>query len=775
VRSRDRLSLIIGGAALLVSVLVIGGALRWTQAAVAGLVGLALVVQAGSRRRLVGMSPLLLMFMVAIGLTAIQLIPLPDGVLHFFNARGNELRADGAAIAGTQPWRAISLDPGSTLRALGLLVTLFGVAVLGLRIASSERGRYYVIAGVALTSGLAAAVTGAHTLLNLDSLYGVYAPQHATPPILGPLLNPNHLGGLMAMGAVLSIGLAFHPRQAAQLRVLWIVLSIGCSATAMASLSRGATLALALGVITTLGLLFASRLGEGDEDDRSRPRRALMNDVPIAIVIAFGLAVAVYTSAGRVADQLDNTTVVELNQPLSKYEAWRSSFDLVQEAPWLGIGRGAFEPVFTRVHDASAYITFSHLENEYIQIIVEWGVPGAVAIGLLLAWCITIAARRWRDGPLAAAAIGACAAIMFQNSVDFSVELLGVAVPALLVATTLLSPGVRETRSKLPRLARAGLLFGLIAAAVVIPLATTRSIQEDHDWLTDHDTDATLDDMREIMERHPLDYLAYGKAAALLMASGDPSAAKFLNQALALHPTHPGLHRLAARTLIASGRKGQGAVEYALALHGTLAPKSMVAEIVTLLKDPDQAATAIPTDAANPGQILRSLHELDRDDIAERWLLRMVILPQQHDLGTIDELYALAMDRRDLPIAEIAARRRLAESHTYQSRLMLDRALFRQEQFDQVLKDLTDVPRWTGRIDIQTDAWLLVCDTQIEKREWDHALECLHKLDGSPILAMTRHSEVTRRISIVNENRTAEAKLKAIEELERALGSRPKQ
>jgi uncharacterized protein HemY len=317
-------------------------------------------------------------------------------------------------------------------------------------------------------------------------------------------------------------------------------------------------------------------------------------------------------------------------------------------------------------------------------------------------------------------------------------------------------------------------LLGLTAAAVVIPLAATRSIQEDHDWLTAHD-DATLDDMREIIERHPLDYLAFGQAAGLLMTTADPAASKYLNQALALHPTHPGLHRLAARTLIAAGRKSQGAVEYALALHGTLAPKSMVSEIVTLLKDPDQAATAIPTDAANPGQILRSLHELDRDDIAERWLLRMVILPQQHDLATIDELYGLAMDRRDLPIAEIAARRRLAESHTYQSRLMLDRALFRQEQFDQVLKDLADVTKWTGRIDIQTDAWLLVCDTQIEKREWDHALECLHKLDGSPIFAATRHGEVTQRISIITENRTAEAKQKAIEELERALGSYPKQ
>ena len=772
VRLRDRLSLAIGGAALVTSVLVIGGALRWTQAIVAGLVALALLSQLGSRRRLVGMPPLILLFLIAIGLTALQLIPLPDGVLHALTGKGNELRTDGALLAGTAPWHTISLDSAGTLHALGFLIILLGVAVLGLRIASSERGRYYVLAGVAMTCGLAALVTGLHTLLNLDSLYGVYAPQHATPPILGPLLNPNHLGGLMAIGATVSVGLVFYQRQAPQLRVLWVVLAVGCSATAMVSLSRGATLALALGVITTIALLFAGRLGPA-EDSPSRPRRAVFHDVPITIVIAIGLAVAVYTSAGRVADQLDNTTLAELNQPLSKYQAWRSSFDLVEEAPWVGIGRGALEPAFTRVHDASAYITFSHLENEYVQAIVEWGVPGGLAILLGLAWCISIAAKRWRDGPLAACAIGACGAIMFQNSVDFSVELLGVAVPALLVGTTLLSPGVRETRAKLPRLARAGVLAGLAAAVVILLLPATSSIQEDHDWLTDHDDDATMDDLREVMTRHPLDYLAYGKAAALGLRTGDASAAKFLNHALQLHPTHPGLHRLAARTLIASGRKSQGAVEYSLALHGSLTPKSMVQEIVTLLPDAELAASAIPVDAANPQQILRSLHELERDDIAERWLLHVVTSPH-HDLGAIDQLYQLAMDRHDYSVAEHAARRRLAESHTNASRLLLARVMFREEQFDQVLTDLADVAHWTGRIDEQVDAWLLLCDTQIEKRAWDPALQCLHKLDGSPVLPLTRHYEVTQRISIVSEHRTAEAKQKAIEELERALGSVPK-
>jgi O-antigen ligase len=768
VRLRDRISLAIGGAALVSSVLVIGGALRWVQAGVAVLVALALATQLGSRRRLDHASPLVVLLGAAMALTLVQLIPLPDALLGALNARGNELRIDGAALAGTAPWHAISLDPPGTLRALAILTILLGVALLGLRVASSERGRYLVLGGVAVTCGLAAAVTGLHTLLNMDSLYGVYEPQHATPPILGPLLNPNHLGGLMVIGAVLALGLAFYQRQASQLRVLWVVIAMGCSATALASQSRGATLGLGLGVATSIALLVAGRLGAADAD-RSGQRHALINEVPITIVIAFGLAVAVYTSAGKVADQLDNTSLVELSQPLSKYAAWKSSVDLIQEAPWVGIGRGALEPAFTRVHGASAYITFSHLENEYIQAVVEWGVPGAIVLGLLLARCILIAVKRWRDGSLAAAAIGACAAILFQSSVDFGIELLGLAVPAILVATTLFGGPLRESRSLGIRAARGGVVLALAAAAVVLALPATRSIQEDHDWLTGAN-DAQLGELREVMERHPLDYLAYGEAAALLLRTGDTRAAKFLNHALALHPTHPGLHRLAARMLIASGRRAQGAVEYALALRGTLAPKNLVLEIVTLLPEADTAAMALPIDATNRTQILRALYGIGRDDIAERWLLRVVVGPQ-HDLSAIDELYGLAMKRHDLPVAEQAARRRLAEAHTNASRIMLARVVFRREQFDQVIGDLADVPKWKGRIDEQADAWLLICDCHIEKRAWDPALECLHKLDGSGIITTARRGEVVKRLTIVNEHRTMEAKQKAIEAMQRALGS----
>ncbi|HEX3760809.1 MAG TPA: O-antigen ligase family protein, partial [Kofleriaceae bacterium] len=522
---------------------------------------------------------------------------------------------------------------------------------------------------------------------------------------------------------------------------------------------------------TAIALYAAGRIATVS-DDGGRRHRALITEVPITIVIAAGLAVAVYTTAGKVADQLENTSLTELGHPLSKYEAWKSSLELVGESPWVGIGRGAIEPVFTRVHPSSAYVTFSHLENEYIQAVVEWGIPGAVLLGLALAWCIRGAARRWRDGPLAAAAIGACAAILFQSSVDFGVELLGLAVPVVLIAATLLGVRLRESRALGAKLARAGVVAGLVGAAAVLLVPATRSASEDHDRLADAAEPGPneLAVLHDDMQRHPLDYLAYGEVAAVLLRTGDPHAGKFLNHALTLHPTHPGLHRLAARMLIASGRRSQAALEYALALRGTLAPAHLVAEVVTLLPEVELAAAAIPPDVPERGPILHALAEQKRDDVAERWLLRVIQGPQ-HDLEAIDGLYRLAMARGDLDVAEQAARRRLAESRTAASRIQLARVLFKRQQYDQVLNDLADVSTWSGRLDQQAEAWYLVCDAHIEKRAWDPALQCLHKLDGSGIIPPADRAGIVQRLAIVDEHRTSEAKQKAIEQMERALGS----
>ncbi|MBA3538029.1 MAG: O-antigen ligase family protein, partial [Deltaproteobacteria bacterium] len=635
--------------------------------------------------------------------------------------------------------------------------------------AASERGRFALLAAVALTCGIAAVITGFHTLVGATSLYGMYTPRNvSTPMVHGPLLNPNHLGGLMAIGAVLSTGLAFYHRQATQLRVLWVVTGIACVIAMAASMSRGAMVGLVIGLVVTGVMLVAGRF---TPPEGGRRHTGLRNDIPIAIVVALGLGVALYVSAGNVVEQLDNTSVTELSQPNSKYAAWKSSLELLRETPVVGIGRGAVESTLTRVHEASAYATFSHLENEYLTAVVEWGVLGSLAMAIAFGWCILTAIRRWRDGPLAAAALGALAMIMFQSSVDFGIELLGLAVPVTIIAATVALVPLRETEARTSlRLRRGGLIVALFAVTLLLLLPQTRSVAEDHELISQN---PTADELRESMERHPLDYLGYGQAADVASRNNGANAVQYLNHALLLHPTHPGLHRLAARMLVKARHYDQAAIEYSLAMKVEIAPRRLLEEVVKALPAADVAAAAIPTDYPRLDIMLRSLADIERQDISLKWLARVAKRPQ-HDLRVIDMLYELALARKDLDSAKAAAELRRSVARTTTSHLMLVKVMFQRKEYDALLADLADGATWTGRIDEKAEAWSILCDIHIEQKNWDNALKCIHRLDASGVVPQSARWSVQKRLQTITEQRTYESKMRAIEAMERELGPAPK-
>lgn len=756
-RRRDWIAAVLGLAAAAAAVLVIGGALRWTQALVALLVAGALVPLVWSRRVLDRRSPLVVAIAVPLALTALQLVPLPAAWIEALDPVGAGLRADGAALVGTDPWQALTLDAPGSLRAACSFVILLGVAALSLRLSLTERGRYRVLAGVAAVCGAAALVTAAHEMLGATVLYGVYEPVQATPAVLGPLLNGNHLGGLMAAGAVLGLGLVMHPSQRGWLRATWAVLTATCVAVSLATLSRGAALALAGGGLVTVAILVGQRLRSESRRRRGgRREQFLINSLPIGIVAVCGLVIVVYTSAG--GKQLNDTSMSELHAASSKFGAWRSSARLIEESPWIGIGRGAFEPAFTRVHPASALQTASHVENEYVQAIVDWGLPGAIACGLALCWLAVVAIRRWHDGPLAAGALGALAVIAVQSVVDFGVELLGVAVPIVAIAGTLAYVPAREPgprgilRARLQRLAH---IAALAAAAAALLGGATTSIDEDHQALADRRQAVTLAELAAPLERHPLDYYLYGLAADAMIRDGDPRAIRTLNHALVLHPTHVGLHRMAAHLLYRSGHDAQAALEFAAAMRGTRAPQGLLREILFAFKDPALAARAIPPDFPQVDVIVRALVQLERIDVATVWLSQLLQL-HPRDAHACELLYSLSLRSGDLAAAEATGRHCVEIAPSRQSRLALARVLFKKGAYAETIRQLHDVSLWTGRVDEISAAWLLLCDAHRELAHWDDAVHCLRRLDASGYLERRRNDVASRVEKIENARAAAE-------------------
>ena len=648
-RRREWFSATCGLAALAVAVFALGGAPRWAQAAVAVLVMIALVPQLVSRRVFERVPPLVAVLALCGVLTAVQLLPL-GSLVDRLDPVGSALRADGAALIGTQPWHAFTHDVPGSLRAVVFFLVLLGVAIVSLRVATTERGRYYVQAGVAVVCGLAAVLVGIHALFGLTRLYGVYEP-HASPQVLGPLLNGNHLGCLMAVGTVVAAGLVMYRRQRAWIRTAWLVIVTACGAATLATLSRGAALALGAGLVVVAATLVAQRLGATESGPRRRRSSPLTSSVPIGIVAACTIIVVLYASAGGVSEQLSHTRFDELHEPRSKFAAWRSATQLIRESPWVGVGRGGFESSFTRVHPASAFGTFSHVENEYVQSAVDWGLPGAILLAIGGIWLAILAIRRWRDGPLAAGGLGALAVVALQSNVDFGVELLGVAVPITAVAATLTYVQLREPierrRLTVARAFRLGHLALLVIGGVVLLSSATTTLAEDHERIASRGV--TLDDLRTELDRHPFDYYGYARAAELMVHDGDKRAIHLLNHALVLHPTNPGLHEAAADLLFATGHLEQSTIEYALAIRGTLDKRRLIGQVASRFSPP-LAAAAIPTDSPSLDVIVAILDDLHRSDLATAWLAHVIDV-RPGNLRACELMYTLAIRGSDVGLA----------------------------------------------------------------------------------------------------------------------------
>jgi tetratricopeptide (TPR) repeat protein/O-antigen ligase len=747
-RARDAVAAGFGVAAIELSIFAIGGRPRWAQMLVALAVAGALIPLVTSRRTFARKSPLVVLAAIAVLVCAIQLLPLPHGLLEALDPVGTGLRDDGAALAGNAAGSTISLDVPGTLDALIFFATLLGLAIVALRISTSDGGRYRINALVAASCGAYALVTGFHRVFDIYSLYGVY-DDTGGPPMLGPLLNSNQTACLTAVGAVVAIGLAMYQRQRAGTRVIWFTCAIACAVVCLLTESRGGALALAAGGFVTVATLVTQRFS----DPARRPRNDLLSrSLPIGIVAICAIVVVIYASAGGIKGQFEQTSWSELHAPRSKFVAWRSAMTLIDEAPWSGIGRGAFEPVFQRVHPASAFATYTHVENEYLQAVIDWGVPVAVVLSFVAIWLVVAALRRWRDGPLTAGVFGALVAVALQSNVDFGVEFLGIAAPCTALAATLVYVPLRDTtprRLAMSRLVRIAHVAGLVVAALLLSASITTPIDEDHDAL-EHDPTIAA---REVV-RHPFDYYGYARLAETAFHDGkEANAIQLLNHALTLHPTDPGLHVAAARLLYAAKHPEQAAIEYAAALPAARDPRRLLAEVTQRLPLA-AAASALPPDVERIDQWLQILAELQRDDVALAWLERVVLL-EPRAAHACESLFRLATHRGDLDAIDVMKHRCLDFQASEEDRVALGHVLQTKHDPAAIAALLADVESWSVRTDIKLDAWQMLCEAWIDLGKLDDARHCLHQIEGMGMLPADRTAKIVEDLERVDKARAS--------------------
>ncbi len=495
-----------------------------------------------------------LWLLVAAGLLVFQVVPLgPEGIAEW-SPFAASIHANMAKMVGGEAATWISLDRAETLLSLGHVVAylVFYVVVFNYSLRESNARR---IAGVVASLGLiAAAVGGLHAVSGSDKVLWFYTPEFARDlhPFTTFLVNPNHAAALFNLSAFVFLGLG-RDASVARSRLMYSLLFTIAAAGTLATMSRGGIAA--LGVSLLLYFVGGNLSPSTGEETTGFTSGAFVTGSLLLLVTAgmflFG--------EGILGDLLREHGMKVPAFDEAKLTSWTDAVGLAYDYRGAGIGRGAFQSVFSAYNTANPSLVFHYAENEALQTMLDFGVVLGTPLLLLL---LMVVFRRVIWGLGQALGIGlACGvvAVGVQNLADFSLHVPGVAIPTLAILAALSGGWRHKQRRKILAYLRVGSLRWLLVALpfLALPLALNfwharHSVQTAqtvvraaaaHGDLSVEEkihVEAFLD---RALRDHPTDYELAFLGAGFHQRWGSPSRAEvFLKHAARRNPWSSGVH-----------------------------------------------------------------------------------------------------------------------------------------------------------------------------------------------------------------------------------------
>jgi O-antigen ligase/tetratricopeptide (TPR) repeat protein len=310
-----------------------------------------------------------------------------------------------SAILGEAPQRSLF---GTLERRWGVLgwALLLGI-YLALRVYLDDRGWWWALRIVA---GVGVAVSAFALVWEGGILPGKPRPE-GWSRLSSTVGNPGYLGAYLVLGMSTAAYLAVSEDRTT-LRVLWAGAVLLQLAVFLMTGTRAATLGAFVGIAVVALVSVAS-------DTWIRDRRWLAAAV-VLIMAGGGLFFVIGDTPSHVTSwwqRLLTTLSTETNSARLRLLVWNAGLEGVWQAPWLGVGLGNFDLVWSRHFDPLIYhvagsTSFDRAHNVFVEAMVTTGLLGLIAfiaLWVALGWMLV---RAWREGDFSGAG-AACFGIGF--------------------------------------------------------------------------------------------------------------------------------------------------------------------------------------------------------------------------------------------------------------------------------------------------------------------------------------------------------------------------
>jgi O-antigen ligase len=418
-----------------------------------------------------------------------------------------------------------------------------------------------------------------------------------------PFHNRNHFALFTSMICLVSLGAwlrSIHVRFRWSFSKLAVItgffgISIFCAAASLGSGSKGGLVSLVAG-LTIVGFIWYWQTRSADR--------------LILILFGFALLLVLMFNFGR-------ETLLRFEDWLSytgsdsrdaRLVLWADSLSMFRQHPITGIGAGAFEYVFPSYQSRFGHKTFTHAENDYLQLLAELGVPGVILIAFLLFALFNRFTRALKKPmtPVAMGAWGAIFSMLCHGFYDFPFHIGSLAfVFFLLLGFVLVPPSGPATENREPIQFGTKASFFFLSALLVCLLffqiapadISSKRVKEEFDSASSRGQGISI-----ILKNWPYYWRARELAAYRLMALPDISLdepQEFLRSAQTLFPENPLISRHAS--FLFWNRSPEVAMDFLeTACMLTDAPAStMVTVLDKLIQKPSDVPWMLPLSLSN--------------------------------------------------------------------------------------------------------------------------------------------------------------------------------